>query len=185
MIPFCRRLILWALFCLCPLVYGQDGNAPRPAYDIKADWLVNFIRFVDWPDNVFPEDHITLMVLGKEPNADRFGGRDLMVRGRKIIITYRTQITPDDLKDCHLLFITRPRRKDASRVLQLVGTRPILTVSETAGFLTEGGVINFVRKEESILFEISQKNAGKSGLRIASRLLSRAEFVEKADNGRR
>ena len=186
MLPSIRNFRLTCLaFFLIALPLQSQEKADRDAYEIKAAWLINFIRYVEWPKPVFPNDRLAIVVLGKEPKATRFGDQNLNVRGVKIDIIYRTTLTVDDLKNCHLLFIARSKRKEIKNTLALVDQRPILTVCENKGFLTKGGMINFIVKGETILFEISQKNADKNGLRITSHLLARAHFVEKADGGHR
>ncbi|HSY28334.1 MAG TPA: YfiR family protein, partial [Burkholderiaceae bacterium] len=55
---------------------------------------------------------------------------------------------------------------------------PILVVTESAGALESGSIINFVPVDDRIRFEISVTQAERSGLKISSRLLGVAQKIE-------
>jgi hypothetical protein len=143
-------------------------------YRVKAAYLFNFTKFVDWPANAPPADApLTICVAGTSPFGHTLEEtvRGELVSGRAL--TTRVVREPDG---CHVLFI--PKRVAAAPLLRQAGTRPILTVGESEEFLRDGGVINFVMQDGKVRFEISQDAAARAQLRISSRLLRLAVIPE-------
>lgn len=54
----------------------------------------------------------------------------------------------------------------------------MLTVGESDQFALRGGVINFVRKNESFRFEVNLEAAEKAGLKISGKLANLATLVK-------
>ncbi|HEX3130711.1 MAG TPA: YfiR family protein, partial [Thermoanaerobaculia bacterium] len=81
----------------------------------------------------------------------------------------------DDLRDCHVLFVSRSERGRLPEVLAQVQGEPVLTVGDTDGFLKAGGIINFVLDENKVRFQINPEAAERSRLKISSKLLRLAK----------
>jgi hypothetical protein len=179
-----RRLRSWCtVFCL--LLAGLAGasipsraaDAPPLEYQVKAAFLLNFTKFVEWP----PENSgdapspITICIAGDAtigPVLDQMVEGE-SVGGRKIVV----QKPPQDLPKCQILFIGKAE-KDVPKLLAGLG-RNVLTVGEADGFLAEGGMINFVIENRRVRFDINQKAAGNSALKLSSKLFNVARQVEK------
>lgn len=148
-------------------------------YQLKAVFLFNFAQFVEWPPTAFPEAGapIYIGVLGDDP----FGPiLEQVVRGetihhRRLVIKRSRQL--EDLKACHLLFISRSEEGQLAQILAGVAGASILTVGETEQFAHRGGVINFTLQENKIRFEINLHAAERAGLKISSKLLQLATVV--------
>jgi hypothetical protein len=143
-------------------------------YRVKAAYLFNFTKFVDWPASAMQADApLTLCVAGTSPFGQTLAEtvRGEIVAGRAL--TTRVVREPDG---CDVLFI--PDGVAAAPLLRQARTRPILTVGESEEFLREGGVINFVMQDGKVRFEISQDAAARAQLRISSRLLRLAVVPE-------
>src|SRR4051812_12349168 len=145
------------------------GAAPVAAQDVpleyrvKAAYLYNFLKFVEWPaDTANP---FTICVAGKNPFGDVLADT---VRGERIggrAVVTRNVSEPD--AGCHVLFI--PRGTAAAPYLR--DARSTLTVGETADFLAQGGAIAFVQEGANVRFQINDASARRAGLQISSRLL--------------
>ncbi len=64
------------------------------------------------------------------------------------------------------------------------GALPTLTVGETSGFLTQGGMIRFFLENNRVRFSINQTIAESAGLQISSRLLRLARSVSRPESVR-
>ena len=141
-------------------------------YQVKASYLYNFMRFIAWPSDVFgDEGKFQLCVLG----AERFGAALTQiagerVEGREIVIRRLEQGAQARAAQCHMLFVAAGT--DAQDVAPEHG---MLTVGETPGFLTRGGMINLIEVQGRIRFEINQSAAQRAGLVVSSRLLDLAK----------
>lgn len=136
-------------------------------YSVKAAYLYNFVKFVEWPGPVQADRPLTICVAAHNP----FGSvLSETVQGERVgdrPIALRVILEPEP--GCDVLFL--PRDAAAPAYLRAVQSLPVLTVGETGDFIEKGGIINFVREGGNIRFEIDQDAAQHAGLRISSRLL--------------
>jgi hypothetical protein len=147
------------------VAYAQDVPLE---YRVKAAYLANFIRFVEWPQRT-DTGPISICVAAPSP----FGGvleetvMDTQINGRPVVA--RVVAAPDE--DCHVLFVPQ-NAPGLAGFLQAAQTGPAtLTVGETDGFIDRGGLINFVREGVNVRFVIDADAADRAGVRISSRLL--------------
>ena len=172
-----------------PLAYAQTGDAPDSSeYLIKAGFIYNFAKFVEWPSAAFaqPDSPIVIGVLGTDP----FGSvLDRLVQDKKIgqrgFVVRRYKWGKDlkdlkDLRDCKILFVSASEKAHADEIIQLVKWLPILTVGETPGFAERGGVIRFTLEENRVRFEVNVDAAHQADLNISSRLLTLAKIIPQA-----
>jgi hypothetical protein len=140
-------------------------------YDVKAAFLYNFTKFVEWPSAAFDErSDFQLCVLGEDP----FGRSLKVVENEKVAgrgITLLRTPKLEEAEGCHILFISRSERSRISQILLDLGTAPVLTVADTDGFLSHGGIINFKLEGSKVRFEINQEAAERVGIKISSKLL--------------
>jgi len=151
-------------------------------YLIKAGFIYNFAKFVEWPSTAFTEAEspIVIGVVGVDP----FGSLiDRIVEDKKIgsrgFIVKRFKWGKDlkELKDCKILFVSPSERTHIDEILQLVKGLPILTVGETPGFAERGGMIRFTLEDNRVRFEVNVEAARQADLNISSRLLTLAKII--------
>lgn len=147
---------------------GQTGE-----YDVKAAFLFNFTKFVEWPPAAFADadQPLSLCVLGRDP----FGGiLDDMVRGESVggrrLVVRRLERNAD-LRPCHVLFVAGSEGARAARILAPLKDGHVLTVGESTGFLEAGGLLRFVLVETRVRFEINRQAIDRSPLMLSSKLL--------------
>ena len=136
-------------------------------YRVKAAYLFNFTKFIDWPAGALPEKAaLTICVAEPSPFGTTLAEtiRGEQVGGRAL----ETRIV-HGAAGCHVLFV--PQGVSVEPLLRDARTHPVLTVGETDEFLRQGGVVKFVREDGRIRFEINQDAAQRAQLRISSRLL--------------
>ena len=147
---------------------------------VKAAFLFNFAKYVDWPASAFPDAKapITIAVMG----TDRFG-EDLKhdvegktINGRSFVIKHID--SSSEMSHCHILFISASEAARTDEILGKASVLPILTVGENEMFARNGGIINFVLKNGNVRFAIDLAAARKAGLSISSRLLMVADTVK-------
>jgi hypothetical protein len=159
---------------------GAAGAQPivSSEYAVKAAFLYNFAKFVEWPAGAFPGpgEPVTFCILGEDP----FGGKleqtveGKTVKGRPVVVLHTGL---DALGRCHILFAGSSERPRFDRILAAVGRRPILTVGDDEPFRQAGGIINFVLRESRVRFQIDRAAAERAGLKVSSQLLELAEAV--------
>ncbi|HWO29072.1 MAG TPA: YfiR family protein [Candidatus Acidoferrum sp.] len=169
-----------------PGALAQDRDSSDSSeYLIKAGFIFNFAKFVDWPPTTFaqPDSPIVIGILGTDP----FGAiidqivQDKKIGGRGFVVKrLKWGTDPKDLRDCKILFVGASERLHIDELVQIVRGLPILTVGETPGFAEHGGVIRFVLEDNRVRFEVNVEAARQAGLTISSRLLTLARIIQQA-----
>jgi hypothetical protein len=148
-------------------------------YDVKAAFLLNFAKFVEWPAKAYADSNapVVIGIVGNNPFGDTLEKlvEGQTAQGRRIQIRYLKADEND--RECQMLFLTGSVAAQAKEILRRVQGRPVLTVSEDAGFVQQGGVIGLVLVEQSVRFHVNMKAAGAAELKISSKLLGVARSV--------
>jgi uncharacterized protein DUF4154 len=170
--------LLAAITTLAAVGRAGDGQG-QVEYEVKAAFLYNFAKFVQWPPDAVSSGASTrLCILGRDPFGSLlesgFGGKTI---GEKPIEIGRTS-DARQLNGCQIVFVSTSERGQAATILEALSARPILTVSEIPGFTELGGMVNFYIEDRRIRFEINPKSAARSGLRISSQLLKLSRIVD-------
>jgi hypothetical protein len=152
--------------------------APITATSLKAAFLYKFAAYVEWPTQVTAaEAPIAIGVVGAEPFAAELAKitRGRTVAGRPITVS---QLAADDsFEGLQIIFNGNQSRAAERGLLASARSRPILTVTESAGALADGSIINFTEDNDRVRFEISLYAAEQSMLKLNSRLLAVADSV--------
>jgi hypothetical protein len=175
------RILITMIFCLSVLTGGSsivNANPPDSPEYLKAAYLYNFTKFVEWPPEAFKDNlsPINLYILGADPFGVTLDSiKNRMVQGRRLNIKHVNHI--EEISGCHILFISASEKENLRSILRALKNSTILTVSEIERFGQRGGIINFILVENKIHFEINPDAAQQSGLKISSQLLKLAKIV--------
>lgn len=155
---------------------GAAQDAPPTEYQIKAAFLFNFAKFVEWPPQAFPEPASPLVIgiLG----ANVFGDNLEHTIQNKTInnhpLQFKTFDRVSEVTNCQVLFISASEESRFNNIIETLHGLNVLTVSESNHFLEAGGMVNFVLENNRVRFQINNQAAQKAGLKISSKLLSLA-----------
>ena len=192
-IIFCALLLMG----ISTIAKAQIKSSQDIEYKLKAAFLYNFIKFVDWPEKKLANNNeqIVIGIIGKNTFGDAFEPvKDKKVKGQEAIVKYYKSFselekntddlnkTADELKKCHLLFVCSSEKDKLIDIIDIVKNDNVLTVGETAEFLKAGGIINFLLEDNKVRFEISLIAARQSKLTIRSQLLRLATRVIDDEN---
>ena len=169
-------LIIFSIMNSFPIAYSESDQDKE--YQIKAAFLYNFAKFVEWPDTALSNDSdaLNVCILGDDPFGDAIESiKGKTVKGKKVIIKNYTSI--EDIKECHVLFICSSEKKKLTSILMDVRNLHVLTVSDMEEFCGHGGMINLIPVNNRIGFEINLSAAHRAGLNISSQLLKLAKDV--------
>lgn len=146
--------------------------------EVKAAYLFKFLSYVEWPPAAFGGPHAPF-VIGVLESEEVRGALADIVRGREVQgrpVEVRRLRDGETTEGAHVLFVGR----DATASLpQLLGRPGLLIVGEEEA-LDRGAMINLLRIENRIRFEVAPQAAERSGLHISSRLLALAYAVRAA-----
>jgi hypothetical protein len=173
-----RRLVAacLALLLTCGPGAGARAQGQAEEYELKAAFLYNFAKFVEWPAGATTHP-LCLGVLGPDP----FGAvLDRMLAGKTVHdrpITIRRFTRPDDVGACQLVFVTTA----AARTFPLESwMRPgIVSVGDDETFVDRGGLIAFTMQSNKLRFVVNAAAADRAQVKLSSQLLKLAARVRK------
>lgn len=147
-------------------------------YPVKANYLVRFAAFVQWPNAAFaaPASPVVVCVLGADPfgaSLDKAAAAQA-VNGRPVAVRRLAKV--DARSGCHVLYVGRSRGQSQSDALKAVAGAPVLTVTDFSG---PRGVIHFAVVGNKVKFHIDERMAAAGGMTISSRLLALALSVRQ------
>jgi hypothetical protein len=180
-------LVLAALLSsACTPVDRAQANPPGE-YQLKAAFLFNFAKFIDWPPTGFssPQSPFVICILGPDP----FGSvmdevfRDKTIDNRPVAIERFKNIA--QFKQCQMLFVGQSESTHLADIIQHLHGACVLLVGESDGFAAGGGTIQFAIEGNRVRFLINTDSAERAGLKVSSKLLSLARVVhDSAKNDR-
>jgi len=166
---------------LAALVGDRVAAQGASGADVKAAFLFNFAKFVEWPAGALPAGQpIVVGVMGNHAIADSLA----RLASGKLVDGHAVQITRvaagDDQPVCHLLFIDNAERGRITDILGKLGKASVLTVSDAPRFLASGGVIQLRTEDDRVRFDVDLGRAKSAQLLINSKLLALAGTVNPA-----
>lgn len=179
MIKFIAHFILMiaVLTLFCPEAVCAEPDR-LTENEIKAAYLYNFAKYVDWPATAFPSEStpLTLCIIGKSPlNPVIESLAKKTIKNRGLAIRQLSEI--EDLNGCNILFVNAALKSSLPQILAAAVPFSILTVSDYKGFAAVGGNIEFVPVGDKIRFAINNRTAKRADLKISSHLLRLATTV--------
>jgi hypothetical protein len=169
----CLPLAIASMLCTASPVTAQFDDQ-----QVKAAFVLNFLKFVTWPAPAPADGPLHVAVVGADDFAKALGQASAgqQIAGRAIVV--RAVRTAGDVgAPPHLLYIGASERDRLPVLLRQVEGRPVLTVGDGAGFGAAGVVLNFYTSDTRIRFEANTTAAARARLQISSHLLRLARIV--------
>jgi hypothetical protein len=171
-----------SMFLLLGAALQLSAEAPAfDEYQVKAAFLYNFAKFVEWPLGTFANstDPIGICIVGQNP----FGSTlENMVQGKKVgdrAFAVRRLADTQQSSQCQILLIGAAEWKRTGMLLDAVKNTGVLTVGETDDFTGLGGIISFRLDGPRVRIKVDLQTAERARLRISSKLLSLAEIAKR------
>jgi len=177
--PSACALAVALVISLALFAAGLSAQTAKPTeYEVEAEYLSNFGRFVEWPATPAGES-FHVCVLGQDP----FGAMlDAALKGQSIgdaPMAAKRVATPEEAAGCRILFISASKSAQLQAILTALAPMNLLTVSDVSDFTKRGGMIQFLPEGDRVRFEINLSAAQKAGLTLSSELLRVATTVRR------
>ena len=177
---FSYKLVLILLLTLAGI---KNGMAQYSEYEIKAAYIFNFAKFLEWPNSSLNNDTIVISIYKNDP----FGivlektmiGRKANGKVWKIIRTQNIK----DLENCHIAFFSDVEKYELIKIIDQLDKTPVLTIGdEIVDFCELGGCINFTSQFSENQFEINNDAAKSQKIIISPKLLLLAKIVSNNED---
>ena len=172
-----KRTHLWLL--AYAMMLGAQGIAFGATTEsaVKAGFVYNFTKFIDWPASTDESITYNLCVAGESKLTDSLDALEGKLVGNKPLNIMRN-VSAANLKGCHMVFVVAASDAHIQSLLQQMGNLPIVTVSDSPDFILKGGMIGLIRDGNRVGFEVNLKPANAAGLRMSAQLLKLAKSVK-------
>jgi hypothetical protein len=179
----CVRRSFGSMFLAGLLISTYGGLPAQPTspteYEVKAAFLYNFAKFVEWPPEATPKagGSFVIGILGQDPFGkdleDQFSGKS--IQDKKVVFTQLSGL--QEAAGCQVVFISASETDQLGTILGTLRTPPVLTVSDMDQFIQRGGMLGFTIDKSRVRFNVNLTAAEKAGFKISSQLLKLAKTV--------
>ena len=166
----------WLLTTICLLTMPNFVAAATTEFAVKAGFIYNFSKYIEWPANAVESNSYHLCVIGEDKREDSLDVLVGKLVGNKPL-TLTRNVKPANLKDCHMLFVIEDNNVHAEALLTEIAALPIVTISDSPDFILKGGMIGLIRDGNRVGFEVNLKPANAVGIRMSVQLLKLAKSV--------
>jgi hypothetical protein len=176
-----RFILLLAMTAMLALALPCGADEPSQEYKVKAAFIYNFARFVEWPSESFAsaDAPFVIAVVGTDPFN---GALEQAVAGKKVG-TRRVEIrhfdSIDKIGSCQILFVATTDDDSQVKIIHKVENDHVLTVGESDNFDSNGGSFRFFMEDNKVHFEVNTDAADLAKLRVSSKLLKLARIFKK------
>jgi hypothetical protein len=162
---------------------SANGQRSKPSeYAVKAAYLYNFGKFIDWPATAAqpPDASFDICVLGQDPFGTALASTvaNETLAGKRVVA--RQVPVAQDAINCRVLFISSSEDKRLKQILSSLGRASVLTVSDLPEFTERGGMVQFVLQGDKVRFEVNSASTERAGLTLSSDLLRVAVNVTRS-----
>jgi len=177
-----HRAAAWVVV-LVGLAGGLPGDARAAPleYQVKAGFLYNFAKFVEWPAPAFerPQTPYSICVLGPDPFGEDLDVAvgEATLHGRRLVVRRLGDVK--NAAGCHILFVSKSDPRKLPALFQALGNTPTLTVGEHDDFIRAGGCLRFFWQGDLIRFEINLLATERAQLKVSAKLLNLARVIGK------
>lgn len=179
--PLAVRLRTILLLALHAAMLHMQIACAADADQIKAAFLYNIPKFVEWPADRFGDASAPIVVGVMSDGALRQQLQAIVqnrrINGREVIV--RHVATVDEIKGTHLLFVRAQDDEKFEALRAALQASPVLTAGESTVFGNAGGMITFVLAGDKVRFEINMAAADRAQLKISAQLQKLAATVRR------
>lgn len=177
-------MLLAALPILILTASFPEAQAPTES-QVKAAYVFNFLKFVEWPDDPLGDPHAKWVVgfVGDSPVGEDFArifdekqvlGRDLQIKKIQ---------DAGGMRACNILFIGQSERKRLPSILSALRGSSVLTVSDIDAFVESGGMIQLYVEDTRVRMAVDVSATTRARLKVSSKMLLLARVVGATERG--
>ncbi len=168
----CGNWLAGLLLALLPLA----AHAATTESAVKAGFIYNFTKFIEWPASTGMYANFNLCVVGDSHLEDSLHALEgKMVGGKPLSL--HLNVAGENLKSCQMIFVAEDDDQAVQALLKELASLPVVTISDSPDFVQKGGMIGLVRDGTRMGFEVNLAAANLSGVHISSQLLKLAKSV--------
>jgi len=174
------RFLLFALL-LSSFISPVFAASSEVRHQVRAQFIYNFINYVEWPDDAFetPSSSMKICLYGDVPFSSYLLSFSGSLIGERALTFIISKALGDVAMGCHILYVGDDRRAELPTFWDQIKFVYVLSLGEQEGFSDNGGVVNIMRTQDKLEFDVNISNAMANGLFLDSDLLSLARVIKR------
>jgi hypothetical protein len=147
-------------------------------YQVKAAFVYNFARYVEWPPETLggKDNPFTICIIGQDPFGTAFSSVEgRVVSGRPLRV--RRDVRSEEAVGCQIAFIADSEERRFQSDLRALGSTAVLTISDIEGFAEAGGAIGLFVADNRLQFDANFATLQRANLKASSQALRLARRV--------
>lgn len=147
--------------------------------DIKAAFLYYFLFFISWPDNEVDNRNnpLKFCALDASPVTQSLELILASPKAANTAVEFYIISSPAEAALCNYVYFDSKHSASTALVVAATRVKSILTVSDSDGFASAGGMIELKRVSDKVEVRINLGVLSEHGLKASSKLLSLAQIV--------
>lgn len=174
-------LSVLSLLFLLPFFYPHlNGAVKVEEYELKIAMIKHFFDFIKWPPGNSTSGQFIFGIIGDTPISEQAEKlyKQITIPEKEIYVKTIPNADLAKLKECNVLIIGNIEAERLKEILSIIGDLPILSISDTEGFAEIGVLINLIKAENKVKFEINYSAVKRSGLVFSSKLYKLARLID-------
>ena len=168
-----RKILILLLLILSASLFGASE------YKLKAAYIYNIAKFVQWPDGTFATTDAPLHIgiYGDDP----FGVYIDALKGKKVgkhplRISRIKKI--EEIDRIQILYVSKSEASQMKKIREKLDKKVILSISDMDDFISRGGVMQLRTVKNRLKMVINMRRATDHRLHFSAKLLEIATLVE-------
>jgi hypothetical protein len=148
---------------------AQEGSV-ADEYTLKALFVYNFTKHIDWPPSVSATNRFVICVTGKSEIKEKL---QATLKGRRILdktVEIKEISKPEEAEGAQILYISKGRMETAQPFIDDLCNKPVVIITEDRNMIQKGSCINLIQKDGKLRFELSETNLRNKGIRVSNQL---------------
>lgn len=171
-----RKIMRTLLLSLCLVMFTLSAQAQAQTYKLHPVFIFSFTRYIQWPEGYNAGD-FEIKVLGESPIVAELENMAKVKKAGDRTIKVTKIKSTGEIGNCNILFVPNTQSGSMAELVQKLGAKPTLIITEEPGMATKGGDINFITKEGKLAFELNQASVNKKGLKVSTELTRLAVLI--------
>jgi len=171
------RIKLWALtLCLLTMVTVPFAIQASDALTLKASLAYNLAKFVQWPEQAEPRKYWQLCYFSETYDLSFKPLKNKKLLGKGLHVKRIRDVS--GVINCDIVYIDADNRRLLRRLFVALGEKPVLTISDSRGFIDQGGMIEVFSMDGRLRFKVNHTEMKNSKILMSSKALQLAVEVK-------
>ncbi len=148
-------------------------------YKLKAAYIYNIAKFVQWPEKTFStaEAPLHIGIYGDDPFGLYIDAlKSKKIRKRPLRITRVNNL--ENINQFQIIYISKSESSNMKKIKKKLDKKAILSISDMDDFISKGGIIQLHTIKNRIKMIINMRIATNNHLQFSAKLLEIASLVE-------